>query len=127
MITGNHRLHSQRWVRAGANIIVWSRSQASIDKALAYLEAINDTKGKITGSRVDAGVEEQVQKALKEADEISGAVDILINGVGGNIGKSSLIETDMDTFQKVLHNNLAPAAVQEAQKNNHWKSMNLIT
>lgn len=97
---------SEALLRAGANIMVWSRSQTSIDKALAYLEAINDTKGKVAGSRVDAGVEEQVQKAVKEADETFGAVDILINGVGGNIGKSSLIETDMDTFQKVLHMNL---------------------
>ncbi len=97
---------SEALLRAGANIMVWSRSQESIDKALAYLEAIKDTKGKIAGSRVDAGVEEKVQKALNEADETFGPVDILINGVGGNIGKSSLIETDMDTFQKVLHMNL---------------------
>lgn len=97
---------SEALLRAGANVMVWSRSQESIDTALTHLQAISETKGKAAGSRVDAGVEDQVQKALKEADELFGAVDILVNGVGGNIGKSSFIETDMDTFQKVLHMNL---------------------
>lgn len=97
---------SEALLRAGANIMVWSRSKESIDKALGHLNSIDDTKGKVAGNQVDAGIEDQVEKALQKADEIFGGVDILINGVGGNIGKSPLIETDMETFQKVLHMNL---------------------
>ena len=97
---------SEALLKAGANIVVWSRSKESIDKAINYLNTIDSTKGRVFGSQVDAGVEEQVHKALKEADKHFGRVDLLINGVGGNIGKSPLIETDMETFQKVLHMNL---------------------
>lgn len=97
---------SEALLRAGANVVVWSRSQESIDKATEYLNAIEGAEGKVYGSRVDAGVEKLVEKALKEADERFGDIDILINGVGGNIGKSSFIETDMEIFNKVLHMNL---------------------
>jgi NAD(P)-dependent dehydrogenase (short-subunit alcohol dehydrogenase family) len=34
------------------------------------------------------------------------APDILINAVGGNLGKAPLIETDIEQFEKVLHMNL---------------------
>lgn len=97
---------SEALLRAGANIMVWSRSQESIDKALNHLKAIEGVTGRIEGSQVDAGIEEQVQDALVGADALFGEVNILINGVGGNIGKSSFIETDMEIFQKVLHMNL---------------------
>lgn len=97
---------SEALLRAGANVMVWSRSQESIDKALDHLNAIEGANNKVQGARVDAGVEEQVEKALQDADGHFGSVDILINGVGGNIGKSTFIETDMETFQKVMHMNL---------------------
>lgn len=97
---------SEALVKAGANIMVWSRSQESIDNAMNYLRAIEGTEGRVEGARVDAGIEQQVEDALNAAAKHFGQVDILINGVGGNIGKSSFIETDMEVFEKVLHMNL---------------------
>lgn len=97
---------SEALLNAGANVIIWSRSQASVDEAVRQLNAIKGARDRVQGSRVDAGDEEQVKKALGEAANGYGQVDLLINGVGGNIGKSSFIETDMDTFQQVLHMNL---------------------
>lgn len=97
---------SEALLQAGANVVVWSRTQESIDKACDHLNAIDGAKGKVLGARVDAGFEDQVRDALKTADDHFGHVDLLINGVGGNIGKSSFIETDMEAFQKVLHMNL---------------------
>jgi len=97
---------SEALLKAGANIIVWSRSQESIDKALDHLKSIGSAQGRVEGAQVDAGVEEQVQLAVNKADEQFGGIDLLINGVGSNIGKSTFIETDMETFQKVLHMNL---------------------
>ena len=97
---------SEALLRAGANIMVWSRSQESIDKALTTLGTIDGVDGKVEAARVDAGVEDEVEKGLAAAVEIFGKVDILINGVGGNIGKSSFVETDMELFSKVLHMNL---------------------
>lgn len=97
---------SDALLKAGANIFVWSRSQESINKALERLSKVEGAEGRVKGDRVDAGVEEQVAKALEGAVGQFGEVHLLINGVGGNIGKSSFIETDMETFQKVLHMNL---------------------
>jgi NAD(P)-dependent dehydrogenase (short-subunit alcohol dehydrogenase family) len=97
---------SEALLKAGANIVVWSRTQESIDKACSHLDGIDETAGRVLGTQVDAGVEEQVEKALQAADNHFGGVDLLVNGVGGNIGKSSFIETNMETFQKVLHMNL---------------------
>lgn len=97
---------SEALLKAGANIMIWSRSQESLDKALYHLNSIDGTEGRVEGSRVDTGLEVQVKRALKDADDRFEGVDLLINGVGGNIGKSRFIDTDMATFQKVLHMNL---------------------
>ena len=97
---------SEALLKAGANIMVWSRSQESLDTALDHLNSIDGTEGRVEGARVDTGIEDQVKGALKEADNHFSGVDILVNGVGGNIGKSALIDTNMETFQKVLHMNL---------------------
>jgi len=97
---------SEALLKAGANIMIWSRSQESLDKALDHLNSIVGTEGRVEGVRVDTGLEDKVKVALKEADNHFGRVDILVNGVGGNIGKSALVDTDMETFQKVLHMNL---------------------
>ncbi|THB73528.1 MAG: SDR family oxidoreductase [Desulfobulbaceae bacterium] len=97
---------SEALLQAGANIVVWSRSQESIDSALDHLLSINNAGERVRGDRIDAGDEAQVKNGLAAAAQQFGSVELLINGVGGNIGKSSFIETDMETFQKVLHMNL---------------------
>ncbi len=96
---------SEALLRAGANVIIWSRSQESIDQAL---QKLNNIEGSATvrGICCDTGSESEVQQALQKSVAFSGQVDILINGVGGNMGKSPFIETDLETFQKVLHLNL---------------------
>lgn len=97
---------SEALLRAGADIMVWSRSQESIDAAVSHLENIPDTEGRVAGARVDAGDEAQVERGLKDCISLFGEVNLLINAVGGNLGKSPLVETDMEIFQKVLHMNL---------------------
>ncbi len=97
---------SEALLRAGANVVVWSRTQDSIDKAIAHLTSIEGCENNVFGSRVDAGVETAVTKGLQQAAAHFGQIDILINAVGGNIGKSTFVETDMTTFTKVLHMNL---------------------
>lgn len=95
---------SKALLDAGANVIIWSRSQGSIDKALENLETDGSPGAK--GMQVDAGDEKAVSAALEKATSIFGSVDILVNGVGGNIGKAPLVEQDMEIFNKVLHMNL---------------------
>lgn len=97
---------SEALLKAGANVVIWSRSQNSIDQVLEKIEAIENPVGQVVGIRCDTGTEEGVEKALKEALLMFNSVDILINGVGGNIGKSDFVDTEIEIFEKVLHMNL---------------------
>ena len=99
-------LMSEALLRAGARVMIWSRSQESVDSALEKMNEIPGSEGRVAGMRVDAGNEDEVEKALQETIASLSSPDILINGVGGNIGKCSLIEQDMELFEKVLHMNL---------------------
>ena len=93
-------------LRAGAKVMIWSRSQESVDGALEKMKEVPGSDGRVAGMRVDAGSEDEVEQALQETVSSFTAPDILINGVGGNIGKYRLIEQDMELFEKVLHMNL---------------------
>jgi NAD(P)-dependent dehydrogenase (short-subunit alcohol dehydrogenase family) len=97
---------SEALLKAGAKVMIWSRTQDSIAVALKRLKQVPDSEGWVDGMQVDAGIEEQVEKALLATADSFGVPDILINGVGGNIGKYPLIEQDMELFEKVLHLNL---------------------
>ncbi len=97
---------SEALLKAGANVVVWSRSQESIDQVISRLEKTEGAQGRIVGLRCDTGTEEAVSKALDDSIKLFGSVDILINGVGGNIGKSDFIDTEIEMFEKVLHMNL---------------------
>ncbi len=93
-------------LKAGANVMIWSRSQESIDEAVAKLSTSEQPTGELCGERCDTGDEKAVATALQNAIDRFGKVDILINGVGGGSGKSAFIDADMATFEKVLHMNL---------------------
>jgi NAD(P)-dependent dehydrogenase (short-subunit alcohol dehydrogenase family) len=96
---------SEALLKAGANVMIWSRSQESVDAALEKMQTAGGG-GEVSGMRVDAGVEDEVERALAQTVSSFHPPDILINGVGGNIGKYPLIEQDMALFEKVLHMNL---------------------
>lgn len=97
---------SEALLKAGAKVMVWSRSQESVDKALERMKAIPDCADRVGGMQVDTGKEEDVRKALAECVKSFGVPNVLVNGVGGNIGKAPLVEQDMEIFEKVLHMNL---------------------
>ena len=97
---------SKALLMAGARVMIWSRSQESINEALEKLGSLPAGETQLAGLQVDAGSEEAVEQGLKQTIDTFASPDILINGVGGNIGKSPLIEQDMDLFAKVLHMNL---------------------
>ena len=97
---------SQALHRAGAKIAVWSRSQTSVDQALDKLSDHGNTSDTIFGYQVDSGNETEVKKALRATEAALGAPEILINAVGGNLGKSPIIQTDPEQFEKVLKLNL---------------------
>lgn len=102
---------SEALLKAGANVIIWSRTQGSIDKALAYLGSLENCQGSCCGFQCDTGDESNVEETLSKSLDKYGGVDILINGVGGNLGKSSFIDTEITMFEKVLHLNIVAGLV----------------
>jgi len=97
---------SKGLLQAGARVVIWSRSQASITAALEELKSTVNYPNRVHGIQVDAGSESEVEAALKKSEETFGLPEILINTVGGNIGKTDFIDTDIETFKKVLDLNL---------------------
>ena len=97
---------SEALLRAGAHVVIWSRSQASLDQALKKLSPAGEFIDRISGNRVDTGNETEVADGLKDAVSKFGSLQILINAVGGVRGKAPLVETDMAQFETVLKLNL---------------------
>jgi NAD(P)-dependent dehydrogenase (short-subunit alcohol dehydrogenase family) len=97
---------SKALLKAGANVVIWSRTRESIDKALERLKASINAGGRIEGIRVDSGNEKEAAKALQASMAAFGSPEILINAVGGNIGKAPFVETDLAQFEEVLKLNL---------------------
>ena len=93
---------------AGARVAIWSRTQASIDRALENLGGASE---RLTGMAVDTGQEAQVTDALQETAQRLGSPRILINAVGGNMGKGPFVETDPAQFEAVLRLNLVAGLV----------------
>jgi NAD(P)-dependent dehydrogenase (short-subunit alcohol dehydrogenase family) len=96
---------------AGANVVIWSRSQASVDQALERLATHAEGAGQATGRQVDTSHEEQVHIALAAVCRQFPHPGILINAVGGNLGKGPFIDTDPAQFEKVLRLNLVAGLV----------------
>lgn len=97
---------SEALLKAGANVIIWSRSQESVDGAMEKLSNLTGVEGRVVGMQVDTGEEDGVAKALKRVTDLGFTPEILVNGVGGNIGKGPLVDQDIEAFKKVLHLNL---------------------
>lgn len=97
---------SRALLQAGARVVVWSRSQGSIATVLETLEPFAGQPDQVAGIQVDTGVETEVVAAIERSEKALGTPEILINAVGGNIGKSDFVNTDIDTFKQVLEMNL---------------------
>jgi NAD(P)-dependent dehydrogenase (short-subunit alcohol dehydrogenase family) len=102
---------SKALLKAGANVVIWSRTQASIDDALDRLKNIAREPERVTGIRVDTGIEKEAAGALASSVSAFGPPEILINCVGGNLGKGPFIETDPAQFEAVLKLNLIAGLV----------------
>ena len=117
---------SEALLRAGARVIIWSRTQESVDQAVAKLKASSAKTDAVDGCRVDTGSESEVNAALRTSVEKFGSPAVLINAVGGNFSKGPLVETDITQFEQILHLNLVaglmvPTKIVAA----HWIENNI--
>ncbi len=99
--------------RAGARIALWGRGtnhpvQDAVDQLVKETGVSADSVIAVT---VDTADEKAVDNAFAETRDRLGIPTILVNGVGGNIGKSAFVDIDMEIFEKVLSMNLAAGLI----------------
>ena len=118
--------------RAGASVSIWGRGSShpvqdavdEVQEALAQTNAGAPAAGSgasaeagsaagsssrdpvIAGETVDTNNEDAVQRALESTVATMGMPNLLVNGVGGNKGKSDFVDIDTKLFSEVLEMNL---------------------
>ncbi len=94
-------------LKAGAKVALWGHRQSTIDEAIQRLSSvIPGGKEELVGIQADTGIEATVREALAATEKAFGPPNLLINGVGGNRGKSAFVDTDMELFEFVMRLNL---------------------
>lgn len=101
--------------KAGAAVCIWGRGTSHpVEDAVEELRreiAGHEGGGTIVGETVDTGDEASVAAALERTEQAIGMPNLLVNGVGGNKGKSSFVDIDADLFREVLDMNLLAGLV----------------
>ncbi len=90
---------------AGASLSLWGRGEDSLKTAKRRLLKKSE-KSRLHTVVVDTSDEDGVNEAYTVTERDLGSPRILINGVGGNRGKSSFVETEVELFESVLKLNL---------------------
>jgi NAD(P)-dependent dehydrogenase (short-subunit alcohol dehydrogenase family) len=102
---------SDALLRAGANVVVWSRTRESIDALLSRYRKDSELLQRLHGLQVDTCVERAVADAFEQSAARFDLPQILINGVGGNRGKSPFLDLNLDQFKEILDLNLMAGLV----------------
>lgn len=92
--------------RAGANIVIWDLTEEIGNKTVTLIKGALGDKHNAVAMAVDCSSDESTLAGFAAVHQKFGSCDILINGAGGNRGKSPLTEVDMKTFEFVLKLNL---------------------
>lgn len=93
--------------RAGAQVCIWGRGRSRpVDDAAEQLNREFSPAKPIVAETVDAGDEEAVSAALERTAKRLGQVNLLVNGAGGNMGKTPFVDVDIEKFRTVVENNL---------------------
>ena len=96
---------------AGANVVVLSRTADSIETFVARYDSDPELAGRVHGMSVDCGDEAAMAGVFDAAAERFSPPEILINGVGGNRGKSRFVDINVETFREVLDLNLTAGLI----------------
>ena len=102
---------SDALLRAGANVVVWSRTRESIDAFLSRYQNDAELLQRLHGFQVDTCDERAVADAFDQSAARFDLPQILINGVGGNRGKSPFLDLNLDQFKEILDLNLMAGLV----------------
>ena len=102
-----------RLAQEGAQVVICSRSQENVDKALRGLRVGGKVSGFPCNVSKHAELERFVQRALAE---LGGSVDILVSNVGTNPVAGTALELEARTYDKINDNNVK----------SHWELVKLV-
>lgn len=100
--------------KAGASVALWGRgtNHPMAEAAERVRAEAGPEAGPVEAITVDTGDRVACDRAIGETEKRLGAApDLLVNGVGGNRGKSPFVELDEKTFTEVLTLNLLAGLV----------------
>lgn len=92
------------FAKAGANIMLVSRTQSDLDKVANEIKEFAPEQT-IVGHACDVSNVEAVQAMVDEAEKLFGNIDILVNNAGIN-KKMPFLDVDLDTWQSIININL---------------------
>ena len=106
--------------RAGASVCLWGRGtghpiEAAVKEMRAEIEKSAGREAadrmRIEGVTTDTGERGSVERAIAETEKLLGVPDVLVNGVGGTMGKSAFTDVDEEKFLETLKLNLLAGLV----------------
>lgn len=100
------------FLKAGAKVCLWGRGTNHPMQEAARRAVDEAGCGQAFAVTVDTASREACEAALRESERLAGsAPEILVNGVGGNRGKTAFVDLDESVFEDVLTLNLLAGLV----------------
>ena len=119
---------SERFIEAGAKVIIWDIDEEAIKKALEKVNSEN-----LSYQIVDVSNFENINKSLLETERKHGKIDIFINNAGIAGVNTTVAEYPLDEWKKVIDLNLnsvfycCKAVVPFMEKNNYGRIVNIAS
>ena len=110
------------FLKAGAKVVLWGRGTNHPMEEAAARAAREAGGGEAFAVTVDTASREACEAALTESERLAGSSpDILLNGVGGNRGKTPFVDLDEALFEDILKLNLMAGLVTPTRVfASHW-------
>ena len=119
---------SERFIEAGAKVIIWDIDEEAIKKAIDKVNSKN-----LTYQIVDVSDFKNINNSLKEIENKHGKIDIFINNAGIAGVNTTVAEYPLDEWKKVINLNLnsvfycCKAVVPFMIKNNYGRIVNIAS
>ena len=119
---------SERFIEAGAKVIIWDIDEEAIKKAIDKVNSKN-----LTYQIVDVSDFENINNSLKEIENKHGKIDIFINNAGIAGMNTTVAEYPLEEWKKVIDLNLnsvfycCKAVVPFMEKNNYGRIVNIAS
>lgn len=95
---------STAFAKQGANLVVTGRNTAKLDAAKEELERLYGVR--VLAVQADGGVEEQVEKVIREAADKLGRIDVLVNNAQNSASGVPLAAHSKADFDRAIYSGL---------------------